>query len=384
MSVLLPWQRHPKLVGPIQSYRQKNRPRHRRRSTAAFLSRILTYLGLALAVYTLVHAVSDYRVRFISAEFPTLWQAESILAYSGPYAVVETSDRTVLMGPSGVICELPREVRQAVFSRDRVYAVDESRLLTCDARARVYHICDIHKDEKLVACSGYENALLVRPEKSGQFGEPWVLRAVTAGGATLWAVNLPGIPAVEATTSNAITLGLRDISAGGQLYLANLDALAGTVLWVRRAGTGAWRGLAVDADGSVVYATSTEVALVDSYGNENWSYTPGGEVTAVSVAEDSVIVAHNSPGYPLVEALSSAGEPIWKARVPTAPHSIHIDGMRAVALCQSHVIGFSLEDGTRERYLATRDLPLSLADGALLMCGESGAYLLKTEENEGN
>ena len=77
--------------------------------------------------------------------------------------MVETSDRTV-SGTVGCIRELPREVRQAVFSRDRVYAVDEPPL-TCDARAAcIIYVTSI----RWLVVFRYKNAL--RPSrKSGQF-----------------------------------------------------------------------------------------------------------------------------------------------------------------------------------------------------------------------
>ena len=74
---------------------------------------------------------------------------------------------------------------------------------------------------------------------------------------------------------------------------------------------------------------------------------------------------------------SQDGQGCWQHPLPSPAHSLLLREGVVVALCQTHVIGFSLRDGRKDFFFTTRDLPLAMGDGLVLFGKQSGAYLVR-------
>lgn len=381
MSVLLPWKRTTKTVD-----RRHGMNRTRDAATPKPPKRIKTILlglGLAAASVTLAVMMWSNRASGLLRRAAKVWETDSLISYSGGHCVASQGSRLFFMGPSGIVAELPRTLRQAAICGDRLYALDDTGLLTCDSKGKAAFLCRSPAEERLFDCHGYGNALLMRPSGSGVYGESWLLRAVSSGGTQLWEVLLPGIPSIAASSGATLALGLRDIAAGGVMSVVRIDALSGAAAWTRPVGSGQWRSIAVGSRGDIAYATSTHVAVIEAAGTEKWRHSFEAGADVVAFTEKAVLIARTaSSTHPVLTAHSQDGSVMWEAGLPSRPHGLIPGVTSIVALCQSHVIGFSVEDGNREVYLATRDLPLALVGDVLLLGKSGGAYLLRLDMNE--
>lgn len=377
MSVLLPWKRE---VNNEVRHRPRNNPAAppQKRSLGCLRAALLV-LGMVLASVSVVEEIWQSAAARRLRAYERIWEADRVLSYTGEYCVADKGGEMSFMGPFGRIEDLPSYVEQAVISGDRLYALDSTQLLTCDTKGKTTVLCSVTPGERLMTCQGSECAFLARPGHSGRFGEPWMLRAVSPEGEVLWDRTLPGIPDIAVATGSGIVLGLRDIAAGGVLSVMKIESATGQMRWIRPAGNGMWRDIAAAEPGLTVCATSRQALILDAAGEELWSRSLGGEVRAAALTDRAVVLAHDSPGHSLIEAFSHDGTPAWKVRLPSAPHALLVRCDSLVALCQNHVIGFSLEDGDRELYFRTRDTPLAMSGEVLLLSGSSGAYLLKVE-----
>ena len=219
---------------------------------------------------------------------------------------------------------------------------------------------------------------MVKPA-SGGFGEQWVLRSLPRAERSFARFIYPGYLSKRRNKAAIVSGTSRRLLPVGSL-------------------TGLCRP---DSDPSVVFALgprplevrdpvscrkdrlrhSQGAGLVGPDGGLLCSFPVRGSVSAIVWENQSVIICHGSPAQPLVTVLSEAGQVIWEHPVPSPAHSLIYGESIVVALCQTHVVGFSLRDGHREFSFTTRDLPLALGDGLVLLGKDSGACLVDLDTN---
>lgn len=379
MSVLLPWTRKQKSKDGRGAPAHRSLPaRPRPRSRAVRLLVILA--GLAAALLTVHEAYLDGTLPRPLPGGSKVWETSRLDCFEGLYALGDEPEGRAFYGPRGKIASLSRPPVQAAISGGRLYTMEGTSIYVYGPDGALSAAGTAGEGERLLPCSDLEGILMVKPA-SGGFGEQWVLRVITTGGEVFRPVHLPGIPVKAAQQGKLLYLGLRDVAAGGLSRLACADPTSGTLLWSLPLDQGHWRSVIPSPAGKTAYATSQGAGLVGPDGGLLCSFPVRGSVSAIVWENQSVIICHGSPAQPLVTVLSEAGQVIWEHPVPSPAHSLIYGESIVVALCQTHVVGFSLRDGHREFSFTTRDLPLALGDGLVLLGKDSGACLVDLDTN---
>jgi hypothetical protein len=377
MSVLLPWTRKRGREGPgIRAGRPvpaSNRPK------ASLLSMLFTLLGIVALLLTAREALFEGTLARMLPEGSKVWEASSLEHSGGLYAVAYENGRA-FYGPLGKIVSLPDGTEEAVISGGKAYAIAGTSIHGYGPDGKMFLTQVKEPGENLLPCKGLSGILVVRPGGGG-FGEPWVLRAVFDGGEVSPPVRLPGIPAEAAAEDGLLYVGLRDIASGGAALLTCAEVSSGKVLWCLPLGDGHFRSIIPLSSGRVFYATSKSAGVVGPGGGITCSLNLGGPVWTAAWEDETAFISHGLISEPFVTAFAEDGKLVWQRRTPSVAHRLVASDHALVALCQTHVVGFSLRDGRREYSFKTRDLPLAVGEGSILFGNDKGAYLMSLDIN---
>jgi outer membrane protein assembly factor BamB len=375
MSVLLPWTRKKSTGGPRLP---SGKPRPARPRTWARALRVLLVLvGLAALFLTVREALLDGTFPRPLPGGSKVWEVNDLECSGGLY-VVAYEDGWAFYGPTGKIVSLPEGSEQAVISDCRAYATAGSSIHGYGSDGRLLMTQAKEPGERLLPCRGLSGILAIRPSGSS-YGEPWALRAISDGGEVFPQVSLPGIPAEAAKQGDRLYIGLRDIASGGIARLACAEIASGNVLWCVPLGSGHWRSIIPLSGGKVLYVTSQSAGIVGWDGELTGSLAASGPIWTAAWEKGNVILGHGPSKEPLITVFSEDGQVAWKRKTPSMAHGLVLVDDALVALCQTHVIGFSLRDGRRVFSFSTRDLPLAMGESLVLFRNDKGAYLLSLD-----
>lgn len=370
--MLLPWTRRKPRPGPVVSARRPDPPKR-----MAGRSRLLILIGVVASLFA---AGEAYLGLMGGRRLPggtTVWEIPVLRHADGVYAVGYGSD-LAFYGPSGKVVGLPDGADDAVVSDEKVYVAAGDLIIGYGPDGRLLFSVERLPGERLMPCGGLKGILALRPEGSG-FGRPWVLRAILDTGGSSPPVRVPGLPAEGAVYGSLIFVGVRDIAAGGESFLVCADIETGEVLWSMSVGQGHFRCVIPLPGGKVFYATSEGAGMAAS-GRVVRSFRVAGPVWAAAWTDGRAAVSHGAEKNPFVTAFSEDGEELWSGRLPSPAHRLVPSGDRLVALCKTHVVGFSLRDGRREYSFKILDLPLAVEGNLVLFSRGGGAYLLSLDE----
>ncbi len=351
------------------------RPRRPRR-----LGLLLLLAGLAFATLRFHEAFQDGTLPRPMSGGSKVWEVSTPRCVDGLYALAGEDEGSALYGPSGKIALLPEAPGQAVISDGTVYVTDGTSLNAYGPDGALTATRPVEPGERLLACSGLSGVLAFMPA-GGAYGEQWMLRAVSASGTIAPRIPLPGVPSKAAKHGNLLYIGLRDIASGGLARLACARADSGSLLWTLPLDHGHWRAIIPARDGAILYATSQSAGMVGPDGGVLAIFPVRGEIWAATWEGVCVALCHGSSSRAFLTLYSQDGQVIWQHRLPSPAHSLLFREGVIVALCQTHVIGFSLRDGRKESFFATRDLPLAVGDGLVLFGKDSGAYLVRFDQS---
>lgn len=371
MSVLLPWTRKNRGVSPgIPAKRPGTVSRGPR---TRLLRLFFVFLGFTALFAVARKALLDRVLTRPLPEGSKVWEVASLEHCGGLYAVARENG-WALYGPSGKLTSLSDGTEEVVISGGKAYAIAGASIRGYGPDGRLFLTEASEPGEMLLPCSGLSGILAIRPAGVG-FGVPWFLRVISDRGELAPSVRLPGIPAAASRAGDLLYVGLRDIASGGATLLACAEWRSGKVLWCLPLGAGHWRSI-VASSGKALYATSSSAGIAGSGGEVICSFAVSGPIWTAAWEGETVIISHGTLKEPYISAFSEDGQVIWQQRVPSVSHGLAASGDTLVALCQSHVVRFSLRDGGRTSSFSTRDLPLAVGEGLILFGKGDGAYLL--------
>lgn len=172
--------------------------------------------------------------------------------------------------------------------------------------------------------------------------------------------------------------------------VACLARQTGEVLWAKVLQPGLWRAIGA-LNGGVAAVLDSGISVLAESGSLAWTFLPDHPVITAAVIDQTVVIATGSSLrglarylYPYaVTAVAAPGKAIWQARMNQIPLSIvkwgeggASGGRVAVALGETHVIGFSLRDGERLFGVRTGSRPVRLEGDCLLIQDRSGLRLV--------
>lgn len=319
----------------------------------------------------LLVALTIIGLRYLPARLPVVWERNGAVvagSAAGGY-LLKTGDAYSIVGPSG-------EERES---------------------GEVSRPPGLSPGEEVYGSLSSGPVLAAGPALGLKFGETWVLRAVASGGQTLWEQELPGPPVLLAQEGNRLWAGIIDFSSGGTPVVVSMNATTGEALWARDLQAGLWRAIG-PVNGGVAAVLDSGVSVVTAGGSLSWTFAPDRPIIAAAVVEDVVVFSSGGildgiSGYLFpyaITAVIAPGKPLWTARVNQTPLSIvswsgsgALQGQAAVALGETHVIGFSLRDGERLFGVRTGSRPVRLEGDLLLIEDRRGVRLVRFEPSPG-
>lgn len=244
----------------------------------------------------------------------------------------------------------------------------------------------VRSKERVVSVLGDGAVLTERQSNDGQYGEPWALSLYGPSGSLSWTSLLPGAVAQASATGGRLAVGICDLTAGAAPSIALLDLGAGHLTWSRALPPGAWRALALRADGAAIAVLTSGVAAFDNNGSLAWSFDAPRGILAAAVVGDAICLCTRVNRLPLalvhryeITALSSEGTPMWSAPLAQEPVKLQqwMGEEAVVAIAENHVLGLKMRDGARLFAERTRANPVELCGDKLLIRDSRGVRLVR-------
>lgn len=388
MSVLLPWERKKNV--PESPSLGKDRPDIHKRSPV----NPRRYLAGTVMAMILIVSVLIFRHLGPSWGYSpnTAWKLDSgkVLYSCGGTFLLQSSGGISVWNQSGRVFGLQGPVGDAVLGEDFLVYEQSKTLLTCHLDGAQARIGPVLQGEKLLPFPGKNVVYLYRPGRSLGFGEPWVIRAISLEGKTLWQTEVPLAPFMVKQGKMSLAIAATDILGGGSQWLLCMDPITGSVISKRRIGQGSWRNL-LPTDGDVIVVVlDALIQAISITGEVVWTYFPDGILTSAVLHGDSIIISVLRD-YPealwrmfprcQVTSISLTGEVRWSTSLSGKEIRLFPgSGDSVIALSENRVISLSVKNGRQLLRLGTKGYPISCS-GELVLCERGGGlYLINLAE----